>query len=372
MSAVVQRAYGEPEDALEYVENFPVPGFDAAAGAVKLGDDEVLLRVRATSVHADVWHVCAGFPKIVRWGTAAARFVGAMEKQDVPGTDVAGVVVAVGNKGGAEDSDSGSDKSEEPMSSQSPLRVGDRAFGEVVGGFQWKNGGTFAQFCKTRVNSLSRIPEGVSFEEAAVTPTQFLITSWNIKGLVSEGDRVLVNGGAGALGQSIIQVAKAFGASHVTGVDSTERLDLLRAFGCDDVIDYTDETTPVLVEGTRYDLIVDVASVLNVEEAASDKHLTDKGKYVWIGHDNFGHGATGAWFGSVPRAIGLTRQASSNKHLVGDRKEEDIREDMVEMLARGQIKPVIDPQPFALKDAAAALRYVMENKTHGKVVLRID
>src|SRR4051812_23537341 len=112
MKAIVQDRYGPPE-VLELREvDRPVPG-----------DDEVLVRVRASSVHADVWHVVSGYPSILRLlGAGLVR-----PKQRIPGTDVAGTVEQLGKN-------------------VTSFAVGDAVFGESINGYQWIHGGTWAEY----------------------------------------------------------------------------------------------------------------------------------------------------------------------------------------------------------------------------------
>ena len=86
-------------------------------------DDEVLVRVRAASVHPDVWHVVSGRPYVLR--LMGAGF--AKPNNPIPGTDMAGVVEAVGKK-------------------VTRFQTGDEVFGETIGSMQWINGGAFAEY----------------------------------------------------------------------------------------------------------------------------------------------------------------------------------------------------------------------------------
>ena len=112
LQAVIQRAYGAPKDVLALGE-IPVPTIE---------DDEVLVRVHASSVHPDVWHVITGHPRVLRLMGSGVR----APKIRVPGTDLAGVVEAVG-------------------SGVTRFRPGDAVFGETIRGYQWKNGGAWAE-----------------------------------------------------------------------------------------------------------------------------------------------------------------------------------------------------------------------------------
>ena len=114
MRAIVQDRYGAP-DVLALRE--------IATPAV--ADDEVLVRVHAASVHPDVWHVLRGLPYVMR--VMAPR----RPRHPVPGIDLAGVVEAVGAE-------------------VTRFEPGDAVFGETVRGFQWANGGAFAELRRRR------------------------------------------------------------------------------------------------------------------------------------------------------------------------------------------------------------------------------
>ena len=97
------------------------------------GPGEVLVSVRATSVHPDVWHVVRGRPLVLRaMGNGLRR-----PKWTIPGTDLAGVVEAVGPD-------------------VCDLQVADEVYGESIRGHQWKSGGAFAEFATAPVGGLAR------------------------------------------------------------------------------------------------------------------------------------------------------------------------------------------------------------------------
>ena len=165
----------------------------------------MLIRVRAASVHPDVWHVVAGRPAVLRLMGSGVR----RPKDKVPGTDVAGVVESVG-------------------AAVTRFRPGDEVFAETIRGVQWRNGGAFAEYATAPEEGVAIKPPGVSFEEAAAVPTAGLIALNNLpQRRVPPGHRVLVNGAAGGVGAIAVQLAKAYGA-QVTGVDHTRKLALVQ------------------------------------------------------------------------------------------------------------------------------------------------
>ena len=174
-------------------------------------------------------------------------------------------------------------------------------FGETVGGFQWKNGGAWAEFAAVKASALVRKPGHVTFAEAASVPTSALIALNAVtrEGAVRAGSRVLINGAGGALGVFAVQIAVARGA-EVTAVDAAPKEELLRSLGASDFVDYRTQDFARL--GRTWDVLVDIASTTDFDRV---KSLIDPaGRYVLIGHDAYG--ATGArWLGSIPRMMKL-------------------------------------------------------------------
>ncbi len=334
MKAIVQHKYGSP-DVLELTD-MATPSIAA---------DEVLVRVRAASVHADVWHVIAGRPFVLRlMGAGLLR-----PKSPIPGTDLAGTIEAVGGEVGS-------------------LRPGDEVFGEVVRGHQWKNGAAFAEYASVPAKALALKPATVSFEEAAAVPTSALIALSNIRevGGVVEGDRVLVNGAGGGVGVFAMQIAAALGG-HVTGVDSAAKLDTMRLAGADEVIDYKKRDFTTSAE--PYDLIIDIPG--NRSFADLKRALVEDGRYILIGHDHYGD--TGSrWIGTtIPRMLKLEATAPFGRRKRRDKADEadpDPMETIRQMLESGQLRPVID-RTFQLEQTAEALRYLMAGVARGKIVV---
>ena len=267
MKAIVQDRYGSPDD-LELREiDEPVAG-----------DDEVLVRVRAASVHADVWHAVRGQPYVLRIMGAGLR----RPKNPVPGTDLAGHVEAVGRN-------------------VTRFRPGDEVFGQSVGANLWGNGGTYAEYAAVREARLELKPANLTFEQAAAVLTSGPIAVQGLRdeGRVQPGQRVLINGAGGGVGTIAVQLAKAYGAD-VTAVDGTAKLDMLRSIGADQVVDYTQED--FTRSGERYDLILDIPG--NHPWSDLRRALTPEGTYVLIGHDQYG-AAGRRWIGSLGRFFKL-------------------------------------------------------------------
>jgi len=334
MKAIVQNRYGSP-DVLELREiDRPITR-----------DDEVLVRVRAASVHPDVWHVMSGLPYVLRVMGAGLRKPG----NPVPGTDVAGLVESVGKN-------------------VTRFQPGDEVFGETVRGHQWTNGGAYAEYAAAPECALALKPHNVTFEQAAAVPTSALIALPAFRGQrkIQAGQKVLVNGAGGGVGAIAVQLAKAFGAD-VTGVDSTSKLDLVRSIGADEVLDYTqDDFTR---RGERYDLIFDIPGNHSLSDCR--RALAPGGSYVLIGHDNFGIGMH-RWVGLLPRMFKLMAmsrfviQLRDMRFSMPDKTESmDL---LKEFLESGKLTPHID-KTFPLSEAPEAIRYLQEGHAKGKIVI---
>jgi NADPH:quinone reductase-like Zn-dependent oxidoreductase len=334
MKAIVQDHYGSPDD-LE-VREVDLPA---------VGDEEVLVRVRAASVHPDVWHVVTGQPYVVRLMGAGIRG----PKNRIPGTDMAGIVESVGKR-------------------VTQFRQGDAVFGETIVTDQWTNGGAFAEYVSVRQELLARKPDNVTFEQAASVPTSGFIALMNLRGASQwhPGKKVLVNGAGGGVGALALQLAKAYGA-HVTAVDTTSKLSMLRSLGADQVIDYTQED--FTRGGVRYDLIFDVPG--NHPFSACKRALEPDGRYVLIGHDGFG--ASGKrLLGLLPHFFKLMFLSRFVKQLGGPGLPLPTRKDAMatlrESLEAGKITPLID-STYPLSEAPEAFRHMIEDEPRGKVII---
>jgi NADPH:quinone reductase-like Zn-dependent oxidoreductase len=328
MRAFVVRSYGSPDVlALKDIDT-PVPG-----------DDEVLVRVRATSVQPYDWHHMRGEPVISRLmpGTLGLR----RPQMSILGADVAGQVEAVGK-----------DVTE--------FRPGDEVFAMP------KQGG-FAEYVCVRESELAPKPASLSFEQAAAVPmaANTALLGLRDQGRIQPGHKVLVNGASGGVGTFAVQLAREFGA-QVTGVCSTRNVELVRSLGADEVIDYTKED--FTRRGQRYDLLLDIAG--SHSGSACRRVLTPKGAFVAVG------GPPGRWLqpaGHVFAALALSPFVSQRMVLadvVGCTENKQNLMTLTELLDAGKITPVIDRSyPFA--DIQAAIKYQEAGHSPGKVVITI-
>ena len=330
MNAIVQRRYGAPRQVLT-MEQVDRPS---------VGDDDVLIRVRATSVNTPDWITVTGVPKIVRLKFGLRR-----PPTPVRGTDVAGVVESVGKN-------------------VSDLQLGDEVFGSSWADTLATRAGTFAEFTVTPATKLIKMPVGLTFEEAAASVMSGLtaLIAMRDVGEVGPGTRVLINGASGGVGTFAVQIARALGA-EVTGVCSTENLDLVRSLGAEHVIDYTAED---FTRGERrYDVILD--NVMNRRPSATARVLTLTGTFIPNSVGNSGGLFAGllrmAWAGAIGRG-------STDVRFVKCVVNHENLEALAALLEAGDVKVVID-RVYPLDEAANAVAHMLGHHAVGKVVIAV-
>ena len=324
MRAAVQYRYGDPTEVIE-VRDIERPTIAA---------DEVLIRVHAAGVDAGVWHLVSGQPYLLR----AMGFGLRRPKNPIAGMDVAGTVEAVG-------------------SAVTRFQPGDEVFGAATG--------SFAEYAKAKEGQLALKPTNLTFEQAAAVPTSAATALMALRevGKVTAGQRVLVIGASGGVGTYAVQIAKALGA-HVTGVASTAKLDLVRAVGADEVIDYTREE--IDARPAAYDLVLDIGG--NRPLSQLRRALTAEGRLVIVG----GEGG-GKWFGGIDRqlrAAVLSRFVAQDLRFFISQVDADDLNALTELIEAGALTPAID-RTFALEEAAEAVRYQHDGQARGKVVITL-
>jgi NADPH:quinone reductase-like Zn-dependent oxidoreductase len=155
----------------------------------------------------------------------------------------------------------------------------------------------------------------------------------------------------------------------VTGVDDTEKLEMVRSLGADRIIDYTQEDFTQSDE--RYDLIFDIPG--NHPFSACRRVLNPDGKYILIGHDRFGQGA-GRWFGSIPRVLKLVALSPFVSQLPTPNFSMPAKKDQMvvlkDLLEAGKITPVID-RTYPLRELPEAIHYFEVGHARGKVVITV-
>ena len=322
MMAITQDTYGEPLDVLELNE----------VAKPAIGDDDVLVRVRAAGVHIGDWLVGSGLPYMIRLGYGLTK-----PKNRVPGMEVAGYVEAVG-------------------SNVQRFHPGDEVFGWCTG--------AFAEYASVLQEALALKPANATFEQAGTVPISGFTAIQAVRdvGRVLPGDKVLVIGASGGVGTYAVQIAKAFGA-EVTGVCSTRNLEMVRAIGADHVVDYTSEG--ITDTGQRYDVVLDTAGNRPISELI--RALTPDGTLVIVGGSG---GPMLMGFGRTIKALILSPFVSQTvRQFLSATTQEDLIA-LSELIEAGKVSPVID-RTFALREAAEAIAYVGERHTQGKTVITV-
>jgi NADPH:quinone reductase-like Zn-dependent oxidoreductase len=223
--------------------------------------------------------------------------------------------------------------------------------------------GSFAELAVGRADLVVPKPPRLTFEQAAAAPISGLTALQAIRDVatVKPGQRVLVIGAGGGVGTLTVQVAKAYGA-HVTGVASTSKLDLVRAVGADEVIDYTRQEL-----AGRWDAIVDTAGRRPVRVLR--KHLTPTGTLGIVGGDGGGKW-TGGFFRQVLRAPIVSIFTKQRLRPVVSKENGEDLKTLGEMIERGEVTPVVG-RTFPLAEAAEAIRHLEGGHAAGKVVVTV-
>lgn len=314
MKAVVHDRYGPPEVfRIDEVER-PVPAAD-----------EVLVRVEATTVTQTDCHMRRARPLFWRFMLGYLR-----PRRRTLGLEFAGVVEAIG-------------------SDVTQLAVGDRVFG--------MRSGSHAEYVCVRESGLiARMPDGLSFEEAAAVCDGHSEAVKALRaGRVGAGTNLLIYGATGSLGTGAVQLASQLGA-RVTAVCKGRDEELVRSLGADRVIDY--EREDFTRKGERYDVIIDAVGKHAYLRAR--RALVPGG--IFVATDrliNFPLAFITHWVGSTR----VTFEFSGYK-----------REDVValqELLEAGRYRPVVD-RVYPLEEIAEASRYVDSWQKVGNVVLTVN
>ncbi len=271
------------------------------------------------------------------------------QKQPIPGLDMAGEVTAVGDD-------------------VTDFRPGDAVFGETHDRIQWINGGAYAEYVCVPQHVLALKPENISFEQAATVPTAGIIALVNLQKHIwrKPGQRIVINGAAGGVGNIAIQMARTNGA-HVIGVDHTAKLDYMQSLGTDKVIDYTKEDVTELEQDI--DLIIDVASTLSLSSAK--RILKPDGLIVTIGHDHYG-AKSRKTLGGIRHFLGLMLWARFDRSLDSSWFEVMEKRDAMGilrgMIEAGELTAVV-ARTFTLPEVPAAIRCLQEGQACGRIVI---
>ena len=321
MKAIVRDAYGSADVLrLEDVDE-PVAG-----------DGEVLVRVRAAGLDRGAWHFMAGVPYLIRIAGFGVR----RPKNRGLGSELAGVVEAAG-------------------AGVTGFAPGDAVYGTCRA--------AFAEYAVARPDKLARMPESLTFEQAAAVPISAVtaLQALRDRGRLRAGQDVLIIGASGGVGTFAVQIAKALGA-QVTGVCSTPKVDLVRSLGADRVIDYTQ--ADITDDGRRYDLVIDLGG--NRPLSQLRRLLTRAGTLVITG----GEGG-GRWTGGIDRQLRAVALSPFVRQRLGTfvAKENSADLDALRTLIdTGAVAPAVD-RVVALHELPDAIRDLAAGRVRGKVVV---
>lgn len=319
MKAMVQETYGAPEAVLRL----------QVIGKPAVKDGEVVVRVRAASVHVGDWILVRGVPYIARMAVGISK-----PKNRIPGTDISGTVESVGT-------------------GVTSLKPGDDVFGWCTG--------AFAEYVSAPQDHFVPKPSNLTFEQAAAVGVSASAALQLLRGRVRPGDRVLINGASGGLGTFAVQIAKAFGA-EVTAVCSAKNVEMVRALGADHVIDYALED--FTKGGPKYDFILD--NVGNHSPSQTRRALTAIGKL----QSNNGTSG-GRWFGTTGTMITTAAASMFGRRQLAPAIKFQNRADLLalnELIEAGKVKPVID-RTYPLAQTGEAIGHVGVGHAQGTVVI---
>jgi NADPH:quinone reductase-like Zn-dependent oxidoreductase len=299
-------------------------------------EDELLIRVHASSINSWDWEFLNGIPFINRlmYGLLKPK-----PGKQILGADIAGTVETVGRR-------------------VKRFQQGDEVFGDL-----WDNWGGFAEYVCAHETALELKPANSTFEEAAAVPQAGVLALQGLRrkaGQLLSGQKVLINGAGGGVGTFAIQLAKLSG-TEVTGVDASHKLNVVRSLGADHVIDYTEED--FTKSGERYDLIIDCQNFRSMFDIR--RSLKPEGTYAMVG-------------GSIPRVYQLwllslcaplTRE-SRKLRLVAEGPNKGLV-DLKGLIEAGKLMPIIDKN-YNLSEVPEALRYFGEGRHQGKIVISME
>lgn len=327
MKAIVCNKYGPPDEVLQLAE------IDKPA----IGDNDVLVRVRATSVNPADWHIARGEPYIARLALGLRT-----PKYNVLGCDLAGQVEATGTN-------------------VTTFQPGDEVFGSPFDrGF-----GAFAEYASVPQEGLALKPSNLSFDHAATVPlaASTALQALRDHGQIEPGSKVLIIGASGGVGTFATQIAKSFDA-EVTGVCSTTNVDLVRSLGADHVIDYTKQD--FARDAQRYDLVLHLAGIRPLSDYR--RTLTPNGTLLLLGGDSNGH-----WIGAAGRVIkALLRSPFVSQKLANFTVKPNTKDLQLlkQLIETGKVTPII-ARTYPLDEIPDAIHHLEEGHTPGKIAINV-
>ncbi|MFS8197541.1 NAD(P)-dependent alcohol dehydrogenase [Streptomyces sp. CWNU-52B] len=315
MRAVLFDRYGGPE--VLYTSRVPRP--EPAPG-------EVLVRVRAFSVNGGELAARSGRARLLTGRKFPQRI----------GLDFTGEAAALG-------------------SGTTGVAVGDRVWG-IVGrvGF-----GTAAEYVSVRTERLGRVPDGLDLVAAAALPVATTaVTALRDKAVLRPGERLLVRGAAGGVGNAAVQLGRAYGA-EVTALARAANLDFVRDLGAHHAVDHRSVAAGRL---GRFDVVLDTAGT---DLRTFRRLLKPGGRMVTIAFDQSHLAASlGYIAASALHGRGRVRFFSGNP-------KQALFDDLARHVMEGKLRPAVDTV-FPLEETAQAHRALEAGGVRGKYVVRVD
>ena len=306
MKAIVYQKFGPPE-VLE-LKDVSLP---------KVKKDQVLIKVKATSVNPIDYKMRKGFAK-----PFSRLFL-----PKTPGGDFSGTVEEIGFH-------------------VKNFEVGQEVFGLTPAA----KGGTYAEYAIINKEHLSNKPESLSFEEAASIPLAGLTAYQALynQGKIKPQMRVFINGCTGGVGSYAVQIAKAYNC-EVTGICSSKNVDFAKGLGVDYVVAY-DKKNPLKVDN-RFDIFFDVSGTYTYGKV---KHLLySTARYINL------LPSPSLYFNALFKKEVKTFWVRSNRH--------DL-ENLAAMVDKNLLKPYLD-RIYPLQEAVKAHTYCENNSVKGKVAI---
>ncbi|MGR3810504.1 NAD(P)-dependent alcohol dehydrogenase [Jiulongibacter sp. NS-SX5] len=316
MKAILQFNYGSPDNIELGTYQKPKP--------LK---NQILVKIHASTVNDWDWSLVRGKPILYRLLYGIRK-----PKIPIPGIEYAGVIEAVGED-------------------VTDFRIGQRVFGDTSSE-KW---GTMAEYICLSPEAVQLIPDQIDDITAAALPHASLLAYQSLItiGELNRGMKILINGGGGGMGTFAVQLAKFYDC-HITGVDHSDKLQMMKSAGYHKVLDYTSQD--FTKSGEKYDIILDAKTTRT--PSAYLRCLNAKGKYITVG-------------GSPFQLIRLLFSKILYRHkinILGLKPNQGL-EEIVKYVLEDKIKPVIDG-PYKIEQAPQLILYFGAGKHEGKIVMK--
>ncbi len=313
MKAVIINKYGSPE-VLEY-KDIEQP---------QIKSDQILVKVRATSVNPIDWKIRKGIVPLI--GNKFPMILG---------MDLAGDVVEVGNK-------------------VTGFKPGDAVYADIGK----LPGGAYAAYAAVPAKAVALKPNNMSYEEAAVVPIAALTALQCLRdfGKIKKGQKILINGASGGVGTFAVQIAKAW-ETEVTAVCSRKNIELVTSLGADLVIDYNQEDFTQNSE--KYDIILDAVANQSLSQCKNILH--PQGIYITTYPTPRNLWETFLTIfspGKKAKFIFLVKSSGEDLTYLNS------------LIEAGKMRSVID-RTYPISEVAAAHHYSEEGHVAGKIAIAI-